>query len=47
MEFYFLRGFSNNNSISNFIDIRPVGANVSAIAQGQAEKHCEFSCHFP
>jgi hypothetical protein len=35
------------NSISSFIDIRPVGADVLAIAEGQAEKYCEFSSHFP
>jgi hypothetical protein len=29
------------------MDIRLLGDDVSPIAEGQAEKHCEFSSHFP
>jgi hypothetical protein len=42
----FLDSFSKNDSISNFIKIRPVGARLFH-AEGRTDKNDEANSHFP
>jgi hypothetical protein len=39
-------GFSKNNSISNFVDIRPVVADILPIAEEKPDKRCEIRRQF-